>query len=774
MSDGLLSIMSYTGDGVAQTEAVAAAIRKLPTNAKLQQLEGFTTRYPLDGDKHVSVFSQAPVDNLDTSMRAGPRGPTSIDDPVARERISHFDHERIPERVVHARGAGAHGYFKLHTSLADVTCAKVLTEVGVETPVFVRFSTVLGQNGAAETAREVRGFATKFYTQEGNWDIVGNNIPVFFVQDGIKFVDLVHSGKPEPQLHIPQAQTAHDSFWDWISLVPESVFMSLFTLSDYTIPRSYRMLKGFGVNTFVLVNAEGKRTFVKYHWRPHLGQHALVWDECMKLGGQDPDFLRRDLADAIEAGSYPSYELGVQLMTEEQELGFDFDILDCTKLVPEELVPIKWVGTMTLNRNPTNYFAETEQVAFCTSNIVPGMDYSNDPMLQLRNFSYFDTQISRLGGVNFPQLPINRSVCPFISTIRDGQHQGVIRAGPNYYPNKYSTPNTATEHGKGQNYAHDEAAVQAATKVKPGHLTFAPYQVEGTRGKIRPKRFDNHYDQAQLFWNSMSETEKGHIIDAAIFELGRCDDRDIQVRNIMRWNNVDHQLALAVAAAFDIEVPEPEIQNHGRKTDGENPLSLLSPNNPGSATGRRVAIFALDGFDSMQVSGMVAAVGALGSIPNIIGSRKGPCYPRGTTRGDSGAKGVIDSNFTLESGRSTLFDAIFIPDGDEAFVKELSTGRGLHWIRESYAHFKTIAVVGASVPVFAHKALPGITEYSADLDKAYASQNGVVLAENVPSGESSLWTKLTGAGDLTGFGKAFVDACAKHRHWDRDISSVAF
>lgn len=766
--------MSYTGDGVAQTQALAHARAKFGTNAKIAQLENVTVRVPLDGDIHVSNFSQAPVDNLLTAMKAGPRGPTTIDDPIARERISHFDHERIPERVVHARGAGAHGYFKLKESLADYTCSKVLTEVGVETPVFVRFSTVLGSSGAAETAREVRGFATKFYTKEGNWDIVGNNIPVFFMQEGVQFVDLVHSGKPEPQVGLPQAQTAHDSFWDWMSLTPDSVFMSLFALSDYTIPRSYRMLKGFGVNTFVLVNREGKRTFVKYHWRPHLGQHALVWDECLKLGGQDPDYLRRDLADAIEAGAYPTYDLGVQLISEEEELGFDFDILDCTKWVPEELVPIKWVGEMTLNRNPTNYFAETEQVAFCTSNIVPGMDYSNDPMLQMRNFSYHDTQISRLGGVNFSSLPINRSVCPFISTIRDGQHQHRISAGVHYYPNRFQTPNTAQPHGEGQNFADDDAAVAKHTAVKEGHLTFAPYQVEGTRGRLRPKRFNEHYSHAQLFWNSISKVEQQHIIEAAIFELGRCDDRGVQERNIMRWNNVDHELALAVAEAFDIDVPEPTIKNHGKKTNGTQPLSLLDPNNiPGTATGRRVAIFALDGFDSLQVSGMVAAVTALGSIANVIGSRKGPCYPRGTKKGDDLTNPVM-SNFTLESGRSTLFDALYICDGDERFQAELSTGRGLHWIREAFAHFKTIAAIGTAVPIIAHKALPGSTDIKADLAAPYSVKNGVVLAQNLSNDEASTWEKITDVGNLAGFGKAFVDACAAHRHWDRDATGVAY
>ncbi|GAA5902707.1 uncharacterized protein JCM6883_007214 [Sporobolomyces salmoneus] len=737
----------HNGDGVA------SHTRPTPSNAKIAQLEQVTVRVPLDGDHHVSNFSQAPVDNIQTSMKAGPRGPTSIDDPVARERISHFDHERIPERVVHARGAGAHGVFKLHTSLEDVSCAKVLTETGVETPVFVRFSTVLGSNGAAETAREVRGFACKFYTQEGNWDIVGNNIPVFFMQDGVQFVDLIHAGKPNPRTSLPQAQTAHDSFYDWLSLTPDSLFMSIFALSDYTIPRSYRMMKGFGVNTFVLVNAEGKRTFVKFHWRPQLGAHGLVWDEALKLGGNDPDFLRRDLADAIDAGGFPKWDFGVQLITEEQELTFDFDILDCTKWVPEELAPIKWVGEMTLNQNPTNYFAETEQVAFCTSNVVPGIDYSNDPMLQLRNFSYHDTQISRLGGVNFPSLPINRSVCPFISTIRDGQHQHRIPAGPHYYPNRFETPNQASPHGKGQNWLGGAKTAAELTATKPGALTFAPYKLEGVRGRLRPERFNEHVSHAQLFWNSLSKVEQQHI---------------------MRWNEVDHDFAVAVAEAFDIEVPQPEKPNPGKKTEGEQPFSFLSPNNGFSATGRRIAIFALDGFDSLQVSGMVAAVSALGSIPNVIGTRKGPAYPRGVKKGDQNASGVIQTNFTLESARSILFDALFIPDGDENFVKQLEAGRALHWMREATGHFKTIGAVGNSISVLAHKALPGDTDLKADLSASYSSKKGFVLAQNLAGDEASTWQKIKGVKELAGFGAAFFDAVSKHRHWDRDVSGIAY
>ncbi|KAI5479923.1 hypothetical protein MNV49_002213 [Pseudohyphozyma bogoriensis] len=770
--------MSFTGDGIAN-DAKLKAERMAGANAKLKQLEEYTVRVPLDGNVHVSQFAQAPVDNLDTSMRAGERGPTSIDDPVARERISHFDHERIPERVVHARGAGAHGVFELHTPIPEYTCAKHFTETGKEIPMFVRFSTVLGSQGAAETAREVRGFATRFYTDQGNHDIVGNNIPVFFIQDGVKFVDLIHAGKPEPQIGLPQAQTAHDSFWDWMSLTPESTNMTAWALSDYTIPRSYRMMKGFGVNTFVLVNAEGKRTFVKFHWKPHLGTHALLWDECLKLGGQDPDFLRRDLADAITAGAYPKWELGVQLISEEEEEKLDFDILDCTKWVPEEQFPIKFIGTMTLNANPTNYFAETEQVAFCTSNVVPGIDYSNDPMLQLRNFSYHDTQLSRLGGPNFNQIPVNRSLCPFISTARDGQRQQIIPSGPHYYPNRFECPVTGIDatkgHGQGQNYVTSEEKLKEDSKVNPETLTFAPHKVEGIRAKQRPRRFAEVTNHAQLFYNSLSKTEQDHMVSAAQFELGHCDDRGVQERMMARFNEIDHDFALQVAEGFGIPVGEPKHPNHGKKTNGQQPFSMLDENNTFTATGRKIGIFVLDGFDSTQVTPLVAGLTALGCVPQLIGARKGPAYPAGTKVGDTSAKGVLNTNWTAESCRSTHFDALFFPSGDEAYVKALGQGRVIHFVREAFGHFKPIAAVGEAVPWVAHKCLPGSLDLKADLTKSFSVSKGLVLGQNITSDESSTWTKLTkGPSDVLNFGSAFVDAVAAHRHWDRDISGVAF
>ncbi|KAK4057357.1 catalase 1 [Microbotryomycetes sp. JL221] len=758
-------------DGVANTQGPPSGL-----NAKLQQIEAATVRTPYHGSHHLSLFSQAPVDNLDTSMRAGTRGPTEISDPIARERISHFDHERIPERVVHARGAGAHGVFKLHTSLADVTCAKVLTEVGKETPTFVRFSTVLGSSGAAETAREVRGFATRWYTEQGNWDLVGNNIPVFFIQDGVKFVDLVHAGKPVPSIHLPQAQTAHDNFWDWMSLTDESLHMAAWILSDHTIPRSYRHMRGAGVNTFVLVNEQGKRTFVKYHWKPHQGQHGLVWDEALKLGGQDPDFFRRDLADAISSGGYPQWELGVQLVDESDEDSFDFDLLDCTKLVPEELVPIKWVGTMTLNRNPTNYFAETEQVAFCTSNIVPGMDYSNDPMLQLRNFSYFDTQISRLGGVNFNQLPINRGVCPFISTARDGQHAHQIRAGPNYHPNRFSVPTDASkEYGKGQNYATDEQTVQEFTKINPNGVTYSTYDVKGKRAKQRPPKFAETVAQAQLFYNSQSDVEKQHMIEALQFELGHCDDRGVQERMINRFNEMDHNFAKQVGEAFDIMPGEPKHPNNGRKSTGQLPMSMQDSQNVFTAVGRKVGIFVLDGYDPLQVSALSTALSAIGVVVHFVGLRKGPAYPSGVKKGDKDATGVQYTHFSIEGCRSTYFDALFFPSGNDEYNKSLEQGRVIHFVREAFGHFKPIAAVGSAVPWIAHKCLPGSTDIKADLTDTYSSKNGLVLGQNVVDADASIWTKLTqGTKDAATFGQAFLEACAAHRHWARDVSGVAF
>ncbi|KAI9346776.1 catalase-like domain-containing protein [Zopfochytrium polystomum] len=691
---------------MARPVAATLASTVLPTRAKLDQLAHYTVQVPADGSFHVTTFGSR-VDGLDSSVKAGPRGPVELADTVAREKISHFDHERIPERVVHARGVGAHGHFVLHTSLEEYTTAPVLTTAGRSTPTVC----------AAETAREVRGFATRFYTSEGNWDIVGNNIPVFFIQDGMQFPDLIHAGKPEPQLNMPQAQTAHDSFWDFISFVPESTHMIMWMLSQYTTPRSYRMMPGFGVNTYVFVNAAGKRFFVKFHWKPHLGRHGLIWDECLKLGGQDPDFLRRDLAEAIEAGTFPKYEFGVQLIPEENEHDFDFDLLDCTKLVPEELVPIKWVGTMTLDRNPTDYFAEVEQVAFCVQHLVPGIELSLDPMLTTRAFSYFDTQLIRLGGPNFNQIPINKPLCPFITTLRDGFHQATVQSGPNYFPNRFNIPRTpSTESG-------DSEQDTKAT------LAVWPQTVSGTRGRHRGPKFAEHYDQARM------------VCDKGIREI-----------IVTRFAKVDLELAMDVAVALSLH-------------ETGNPISMLSSDNTFTATGRKLAIMALDGIRCI-----------FGVVVQLIGTRPGRCIPRGRIgESDAGGGGSgRDADFGLETARS-----------DHRYVKGLKAGRCVHWAREMYGTLQADCGGGDGrgvncradcaicfwvraywLPRRLHReALPTKidTEQVSD-DGKYVNHLGVLLAPSLKSDESGWIEKLTcGASDSASFGGALLKLVAGHR-----------
>ncbi|MBV8932289.1 MAG: catalase, partial [Kutzneria sp.] len=460
-------------------------------------------------ETHLTTEQGVRIDHTDDSVTVGERGPTLLADFHAREKLTHFDHERIPERVVHARGAGAYGSFRPHTDwLAEYTTAEFLTNPAVLTPVFTRFSTVAGSRGSADTVRDVRGFATKFYTRQGNYDLVGNNIPVFFIQDGIKFPDFVHAVKPEPDSEIPQAQSAHDTFWDFVSLQPETMHMVMWLMSDRALPRSYRMMQGFGVHTFRLINSRGRGTFVKFHWKPALGVHSLVWDECQKIAGRDPDFNRRDLWEVIESGAGAYYELGVQLVDEADEDSFDFDLLDATKIIPEEQVPVRPVGTLVLNRNPDNFFAETEQVAFHTANVVPGIDFTNDPLLQARNFSYLDTQLIRLGGPNFAQIPVNRPVALVSNDHRDGYHQHRIHQGRASY-----LPNTL---GGG------------CPAVGDGAYTHYQEKVEGTVIRRRSKSFGDHYGQATLFWNSMSMPEREHIVAAFRFELNKVGHRPIR------------------------------------------------------------------------------------------------------------------------------------------------------------------------------------------------------------------------------------------------------
>lgn len=524
--------------------------------------------------------------------------------------------------------------------------------------------------------------------------------------------------------------------------------MASWALSDVTIPRSYRMVQGFGVNTFVLVNKEGKRTFVKFHWKPHLGKHSLCWDEALKLGGQDPDYLRRDLQMFIDAGIFPKWELGVQLVPEEDENKFSFDLLDCTKIIPEEEVPIKWVGTMTLNKTVTDQFAENEQVAFCTQNIVPGIDYSDDPMLHTRNFSYFDTQISRLGGINFSQIPINQPIpqaCPFLNTLRDGYSSKVIPNGPNYYPNRFNNnPGPAS--------------------VEQGGLHHPPYKVGGVRQRELGEKFYEYYDQATLHYNSLSEAEKNNLVYTATFELGRCDDRGVQERMMERFKHIDYDFAKNVASNFGIDVGQPVKQNHGRKTDGQNPISMLSKNNIFKAEGRLIAMVAPDGFDYQQAAAIQKAFLTLGNIVAIIGTRKGPTY------GKNGEQ--LDTQFTFESARSTLFDSLVFLDGNDQYQKTLQMGRAKHWCIEAYSHFKALAVIGSSAE-WAAKLIP--IENKVDSGKSFSVQDGVVVAPNLTNQDTGLFEKLThGAYDAATFAGAYAQAVAGHRYWHRDNSGLVY
>ncbi|MBV8820702.1 MAG: catalase, partial [Acidobacteriaceae bacterium] len=474
--------------------------------------------------RQLTTNQGVPVSDNQHSLKAGIRGPTLLEDFILREKITHFDHERIPERVVHARGSAAHGVFEAYDDLSHWTRASLFAEKGKQTPVFVRFSTVAGERGSTDTARDVRGFAVKFYTDEGNWDLVGNNIPVFFIQDAMKFPDLIHAVKPEPHHAMPQASSAHDTFWDFISLTPESMHMVMWQMSDRAIPRSYRMMQGFGVHTFRLVNADGESRFCKFHWIPLAGTHSLVWDEAVHISGADPDFHRRDLWEAIEAGAYPQYELALQVFTEEEADEFDFDVLDPTKIVPEELCPLVPVGRMTLNRNPDNFFAETEQVAFCTAHIVPGIDFTNDPLLQGRLHSYQDTQLTRLGGPNFHEIPINASVCPVHNNQRDGFHrQAIPRGRVAYDPNSLA----------------GGCPFQAGAS---GYVSY-PQPVEGDKVRGKPEKFSEHYAQARLFWKSQTPAEQAHIINAFRFELTRVQTVAIRERMLSMLIHVDDVLA---------------------------------------------------------------------------------------------------------------------------------------------------------------------------------------------------------------------------------------
>lgn len=616
------------------------------------------------------------------SLRLGERGPLLMEDFHFREKLFHFDHERIPERVVHARGYGAHGFFEAYESLSQVTKADIFQRKGEKTPVFVRFSTVAGSKGSVDLARDVRGFAVKFYTKEGNWDLVGNNIPVFFIQDPIKFPDLIHAAKAEPDRGFPQAQTAHDNFWDFISLMPESMHMVMWAMSDRAIPRSFRFMEGFGVHTFRLVNKEGKSTFVKFHWKPKLGMQSVVWNEAVKINGADPDFHRRDLWNAIQSGNYPEWELGLQLFDEATADKFDFDVLDPTKLIPEEYVPVKIVGRLVLDRMVDNFFAETEQVAFCTQNIVPGIDFTNDPLLQGRNFSYLDTQLKRLGGPNFTHLPINAPKCPFHHFQQDG-HMAMYnpKTRANYEPNSWGA-----EEG-GPRECH-----------KTGFESY-PAKEQGEKRRLRPESFADHYSQARQFYISQTDVEQTHIANALIFELSKVERADIRERMVSHLLNIDEQLSGLVMHGLGIKskpVPAKAAMPTKNNLKPSPALSILK-NPPKSFRGRKLGVLITEGADAKIYAALQEAVSKEGAALEIIAHRVGEL-----SLNDGMA---IEVQQKLDGAPSVLYDAVAIlasKEGGEALAK-LPAARD--FISDAFVHYKFIAYTPETQPLFAKAAV---------------------------------------------------------------------
>ena len=686
-----------------------------PTVGPLDRVRVDSTARPMTTNQGV------PVADNQHSLKAGLRGPTLLEDFILREKITHFDHERIPERIVHARGSAAHGYFECSKALPDVTRASLFAEVGKRTPVFVRFSTVLGERGSTDTARDVRGFAVKFYTDEGNWDLVGNNIPVFFIQDAMKFPDLVHAAKPEPHFAMPQAASAHDTFWDFASLMPEITHMLMWVMSDRAIPRSYRTMQGFGVHTYRLVDAHGASRFVKFHWTPRAGTHSLVWDEAVKISGADPDFHRRDLWEAIEAGAYPEYELGLQIFTEEQADEFTFDVLDATKIVPEELVPVIPVGTLVLNRNPDNFFAETEQVAFCVAHVVPGIDFSNDPLLAGRIHSYVDTQISRLGGPNFHEIPINAPVAAVHNNQRDGMHRQAIHRGRvSYEPNSL---------GGGCPFQAGPA----------GFVSF-PEAREADDHKVRGKaeRFADHYTQATLFWNSQSDVEKQHIINAFRFELSRVQTPAVRERMVSGLMHVDATFASAVAAGLGMRTmpaPMPKVMARAitPEVSASPALSLFARPGDRSIRTRRVAMLVADGCEATPIIALAARLTAEGAVPRFVATTLGAVQP---AAGDA-----IEIDVSLEAAPAVLYDAVVLAGGGDAVRQLRADGRALEFIKDQYRHCKPILAFGDGVDL--------LTACGIDADE---SDPGLIVAPGASA---------DAAGD-------FVAAIATHRHFVRE------
>lgn len=682
------------------------------------------------------------VNDDQNSLKAGERGPSLLEDFILREKITHFDHERIPERVVHARGSAAHGVFRVTEDLSKLTKANFLKDTSTETPVFVRFSTVAGSRGSTDLARDVRGFAVKFYTEEGNFDLVGNNMPVFFIQDAIKFPDLVHAVKPEPHNEMPQAASAHDTFWDFISNTPESAHMVMWLMSDRALPRSYRMMEGFGVHTFRLINAEGKSSFVKFHWKPLLGVHSVAWDEAQNISGKDPDFHRRDLWEAIENGDFPQWQLGLQIVPEEDEHKFDFDLLDPTKLIPEELVPVRVVGTLTLNRNPDNFFAETEQVAFHIGNVVPGIDFTNDPLLQGRLFSYTDTQLLRLGGPNFHEIPINRPLAAVHNNQRDGLMRQTINRGKTAH-----SPNTMSSGCPFQ-----------AGMMKGGFTSF-PEKIDAHKIRERSESFFDHFSQAKLFFNSQSEPEQNHLTDALCFELGKVETIAVRERMLNFLLQIDESLAAAVAYKLGMHIPK-ELstqlnQNVPADADPERYRSIVKEGSlarskalsmantvKDSIATRKIAILAADGVNEDNLLAVKEAIEAEGALCDVIAPRLGFISGRNDTD--------IPVDKSLLTTASVFFDAVYVPGGINSVATLEADPDAIHFLNEAFKHCKAIAADDDALQVL--EATYFARKLPEDNDDDTVNTEGIIIG--IDAGE---------------IGRQFIEAIKQHRFWDREV-----
>jgi catalase len=684
---------------------------------------GETHQVTGDGRPSLTTQQGVPVSDDQNSLRAGERGPGLLADFHFREKIFHFDHERIPERVVHARGFGAHGYFENYAPLTEITKADVFSEAGLRTPVFTRFSTVAGNKGSGDLARDVRGFATKFYTREGNWDLVGNNIPVFFIQDAIKFPDIIHAAKQEPDRGFPQAQTAHDNFWDFVSLTPESAHMLMWIMSDRAIPRSFRFMEGFGVHTFRLVNAEGKSTYVKFHWKPKQGLQSVVWNEAVKINGADPDFHRRDLWEAITRGAYPEWELGLQLFDDDFADRFEFDVLDPTKIIPEEVIPVRPVGRLVLNRVVDNFFAETEQVAFCTQNIVPGIDFTNDPLLQGRNFSYLDTQLKRLGSPNFTQLPVNAPKCPFAHFQQDG-HMAMINpvSRANYEPNSWP----AEEGGPRENPG-------AGFESYPAHES-------GQQRRLRPESFADHYSQARQFYISQTDIERRHIAEAFTFELSKCDRTDIRGRMVAGLRNVDEDLAAAVAEGLGLrELPAAVAPACEPRRDlPPSPALSIVERGPGSFAGRVIGVLVTNGADAEQVANLRAAAASEDATVELITPAAG---------GVDASDGTLLPGSQVDGAPSVRYDAVAVIAADGGARNLAQNPAARDFLTDAYAHCKFIAHTSGAAPLLQAAGV-------GDSGGVMPADDGIVSLEEHPAAD-------------------FIAHCRQLRFWDRQRAVVA-